>query len=319
MNDTIHIALCCDARYLPYATATMASCIAHCAQPQRLHFHLVALDIEADKLNIMTAFIEAKGSKVTTHSPDERSYAGFRTNQYGPAVYHRISLPDYLQAHARWVIYLDSDLLVLDDIQALWAETQKHPDMATAAVIDYSPPSEKHVDVPRKDYFNSGVLLINIEQWHQQQLHQKTIQYLNENHQGLTFVDQCSLNAVHNGRWHRLHARWNIQGNIYSFWRSKDANPYLLKEEAREATSNPGIIHFVGAKKPWKARCFHPYEFAYRKIFKETPFYKEGSPPTSETVIKGWIMKPHRRIGQLTKILYIAVLSFIAGKSKHPA
>ncbi|MBA3979369.1 MAG: hypothetical protein C0462_02080 [Alcanivorax sp.] len=308
MSDLVHIALCCDAKYLPYAATTIASCIDSCAEPEWLHFHLVALDIGNDALDKLRVFVEQKGCKIDFHCPGHDIYADFHTQRYGLAVYHRISLPVYLRGRAEWVIYLDSDVLVVDDIRKLWAEKDIDSDMITGAVIDYSPATERHVKIPREKYFNSGVLLINIRKWLDYKIHEKTIDYLNSNHRALTFVDQCSLNVVHDGCWRRLSPRWNIQGNVYSFWRRERSGPAITEVEIKDAISNPGIVHFIASKKPWKIRCYHPYEFAYRKTLKSTPFYEGALPSLADDIFRGWVTKPFRRLGQMLRMVYVYLL-----------
>jgi lipopolysaccharide biosynthesis glycosyltransferase len=59
------------------------------------------------------------------------------------------------------------------------------------------------------EYFNSGMLLIDVEKWREQNISEKVMEYLLKYPERIKFVDQCGLNAVLNGNWMKLPARFN--------------------------------------------------------------------------------------------------------------
>src|SRR3989344_9387548 len=87
------------------------------------------------------------------------------------AMYLRLLIPDLLPQSVTKAIYLDSDLLVLTDIEQLWdVDLGEHP---IAAVQDMKFPtfdqafknrSTLSTD-PKTPYFHSCVLFINMQQW----------------------------------------------------------------------------------------------------------------------------------------------------------
>lgn len=181
------------------------------------------------------------------------------------------------------MLYLDSDILVQGNLKELWqTDLQSHP---VAAVENYSPTACQDIGLPRPEYFNSGVLLMDLTLWRQESLHCQVNDYARENAASLKFVDQCSLNAVLQGRWQRLAARWNQQSDVYKVMTRDYLGCGYTPEELHEAFVNPGIVHFIGARKPWNRYCFHPYKRAYQQVLAQTP-WAEIKPPDDSLSIR---------------------------------
>lgn len=269
MDDTIHIAACCDDNYAAYAGVMMLSAL-QATPDTAIHFHLVNCGITASNIKALEETVQGAGGTLTILEPDESLYEGLPTHRYGPAVYQRINLPAYMPESVSKMLYLDSDILVQGNLNDLWqTDLQGHP---VAAVENYSPTAYQDIGLPRPEYFNSGVLLMDLTLWRQESLHRQVNDYARENAATLTFVDQCSLNAVLRGRWQRLAARWNQQSDVYKVMTRDYAGCGYTPEELEEAFVNPGIVHFIGAKKPWKRYCFHPLKRAYQRVLAQTPW-----------------------------------------------
>ena len=89
--------------------------------------------------------------------------------------YLRISLPSLLQKYSyKKVLYLDADTLVLDDIVQLYDTPLVN--QTIGAVID---PGQayalKRLGIHSSDYyFNSGVMIIDIDRWNEKAITRKT-------------------------------------------------------------------------------------------------------------------------------------------------
>jgi lipopolysaccharide biosynthesis glycosyltransferase len=164
-----------------------------------------------------------------------------------------------LCSEKRTVLYLDSDCLVVEDLATLGSVDMN--DAAVGAVHDLLLPSNiaALVDAPdliarETDYFNSGVLLINIINWKKERVHQRTFDIILRHGHRLHFPDQDALNIVLEGEWVRLDRRWNVfpfreilaGGRIP--YRGESHIPFgglqTLQDEAR-------ILHFTSPLKPW--------------------------------------------------------------------
>lgn len=286
MDDTIHIAACCDDNYAPYAGVTMLSALE--ATPYtRMHFHLVSCGISTRNLKFLEDIVHGNGGELSVYEPDHNLYQGLPTHRYGPAVYQRINLPATIPDTIPRILYLDSDTLVLGDLNELWrTDLNGQP---VAAVENFSPTACRDINVDRQSYFNSGVLLMDLTIWRSESLHGAVTEYAREHADSLQFVDQCSLNAVLQGRWVRLAARWNQQADVYSVMTKHAEGCSYSVQELNEAFVAPGIVHFIGKKKPWKIYCFHPFRAAYRRVLSRTPWAGIRAPDDSfGTRLKYW-------------------------------
>lgn len=135
------------------------------------------------------------------------------------------------------VLYLDCDLVVTGDILDLYS--MELGENYVAAVYDL------HGIQP---YFNSGVLLINNEQWRQDDILEKLLRVTNEEYQNVPEGDQTILNNILGDRWIKL------DGN-YNFPIGYDYGAYTLgKSDIFEIPIKPlpTIIHYITPDKPWK-------------------------------------------------------------------
>lgn len=263
-DETLHVALCCDENYTAYATVVMVSALNHTARPDRFCFHLIANQVRPETVRRMQGEIQRLGARLCVYEATNDTFDGLPVHRFGQAVYQRILLGEYLPEAVRRIIYLDSDLIVRDDLGQLWdTDLQGHP---LAAVEDLSRSACETIGIARNAYFNSGVLLLDLNQWRAEGIHWQVADYAAEHAHRLHYVDQCSLNAVLHERWLRLHPRWNAQANIYKILKKySDGSGYTVSE-LEEATAWPAVVHFTGKKKPWLQHCFHPYKHEFRAI-----------------------------------------------------
>jgi lipopolysaccharide biosynthesis glycosyltransferase len=194
--------------------------------------------------------------------------------------YYRVLTPWLLPTSVRRAIYLDADLIVRRDLTLLWQSDLE--DRLCLAVQDCAAP---YVDSsvalanyawcgphlgsatpvanyrqlalnPQAEYFNSGVLLLDLEAWRKEDLPRRLLDCLTQNEPHVLWWDQYALNVVLAGRWGPLDLRWNQGSHIYNYptWFQ---SPYdrATFERLRD---DPYVIHFTTRYKPWLTSCLHP-------------------------------------------------------------
>jgi lipopolysaccharide biosynthesis glycosyltransferase len=189
------------------------------------------------------------------------------------ATFIRFEIPELL-ANLDKVLYLDSDIIVADDLTDLWNVELK--DNYVGAVENpffsrYEALSLK----PGFGYFNAGVLLMNLKRCREGDICNKAATFFSNNRAACLNFDQCALNAVIQGKWKKVVLRWNLQTN-YLLRKKELPN---LKKEISLAYSSPGIIHYSSSSKPWdfldphpKAYVFHKYERQFGKLEEKHDF-----------------------------------------------
>lgn len=174
------------------------------------------------------------------------------------AAFLRLLMADMLPNAVHKVVYLDADMVIERDLRDLW--TVSLAGHCIGAVQDFSIPligdGITHPEVvgvdPSAPYFNSGVLLIDLQQWREEDIGHKALWYTREVEER-KLSDQEALNIVLCNNWQSLHRRWNVPPHMLNlaYW------SYLKRRgeaERREASVPvpPAIIHFVGQRKPWR-------------------------------------------------------------------
>jgi lipopolysaccharide biosynthesis glycosyltransferase len=178
-----------------------------------------------------------------------------------PAVYYRLLMGDVLPEFSS-VVYVDSDMIFLRDPATLLSlDFDPYP---IAAVQDLCVPTLGSPDClpghrltsteESLAYFNSGLMVVNLDRWRDLDIGQSAVRFATETPQHVRFWDQDALNAVVRGYWYRLDRRWNVFP-LNEIW-SVEPFPYhgekqvprdRLARLAREAF----VIHFVTRHKPW--------------------------------------------------------------------
>ena len=187
------------------------------------------------------------------------------------ASYFRLFLDKVIPASVSRVIYLDSDILVNGPLDELWTvDLQDHPIAAATDSIVNSQPLREEIKkkirlTPTSNYFNAGVLVVDLNRWRNARLGQRALDFALDYPDLLTYWDQCALNHVVNGQFQELTREWNFQ--TYHLRWSADRKCTL--DSLREVDLAK-IIHFIGPAKPWLFRTNHPMKWLYWEYLRET-------------------------------------------------
>ena len=151
---------------------------------------------------------------------------------------------------------------MLEDLASLW-ETPLDQ-RALAAVPDAAVPrcsacrgvkGWRELGIPESAaYFNGGVLLIHLERWRERGVTRRAQHYFDVTRGPVDFLHQEALNAVLWDDWKRLESRWNLLASVAG--RSHE-------HPASDAWNRPGIVHFSGRMKPWRAPVGGPFYAPY--------------------------------------------------------
>ena len=182
------------------------------------------------------------------------------TRWISPAAYLRLSIGESV-TDARRALYLDCDLIVLQDISELFALV---PDVPIAAVRDLANPTlscgpaipgyEELGIMGSREYFNSGVMLFDLESWRAEDLGRRCARFLTEHPEHTEFWDQCALNVVVADRWVRLPLEYNaiaISPLMPALSEHYRGGAVLPLADALAVEEHARILHFAGPFKPW--------------------------------------------------------------------
>lgn len=202
-------------------------------------------------------------------------------NYISNVTFFRLCISDILKNYNK-VIYLDSDVLVLDEleelyninIENLYAAGVKDPYVTSEKVLNENVTGKfncvcreylrnvLHVD--ENNYFNAGVLLLNLEKMRSDNITEKLISFC-QKYSPLNYQDQDVLNSIFYRKFKFIDERWNaFVGRVF-----QDQRNAILENKTNRSTYS--IVHFCGKEKPWNTRNpAYPYLSLwidlYRKI-----------------------------------------------------
>ncbi|XP_020217646.1 probable galacturonosyltransferase-like 1 [Cajanus cajan] len=264
-EDAVHVAMTLDTTYLRGSMAAILSVLQHSSCPENIIFHFVtaASSSAAAPLNrtLSTSFPYLK---FQIYPFRDGAVAGLISTSIRSALdcplnYARNYMPDLLPSCLRKVVYLDSDLVLVDDIAKLAATPLGDDPNTVLAAPEYcnanfsayftpsfwSNPSLSLTFAGRKPcYFNTGVMVIDLQRWRAGDYTAK-IQDWMELQKRMRIYELGSLPPfllVFAGNIAPVDHRWNQHGlggdNFRGLCRDLHPGPVSL-------------LHWSGKGKPW--------------------------------------------------------------------
>ena len=242
-----------DNTYAPYLATALRSAICH-ADPDRTYKAIILHDdlhkehqkklasLSTD--NVSIEFVPMKnGLESITDTISNR----LRCDYFTLTIYFRLFIPAMFPQYDK-AIYFDSDVVLLQDPAKLF-DIDLGDDLIGACVdrsVGHVPElayyMEEAVGVPKDQYINSGILLMNLKALREVKLDQHFLSLLGTYHFDCIAPDQDYLNAMCNGKIHYLDASWDTMPN--------DAKPPL---------AHTNLIHYNLFSKPW---CYDGIQYA---------------------------------------------------------
>ncbi|MBU1372305.1 MAG: glycosyltransferase family 8 protein [Bacteroidetes bacterium] len=256
-EDTIHIACASDDNYALLLAALIKSIIYNHHTDENIVFYIFSdgiSKINQEKVNLLivnSPEVEFKWLEFTEVIPKSTQFP-IDNSTFPPAASLRLFAPHVLNDEVKKLIYLDVDMIVENDVSELWKTDLKG--YTIGAVTDACKtvdcewagiPNYKELGIPSKaKYFNSGLLVINVDKWKSEKVQQRVFDVMKVNTKHLFFPDQYGLNVVFSEKWIELDPLWN--------WFAHNYHP------------EPKIIHFTQIKPIFKS---YKSEEKFKKIF----------------------------------------------------
>ncbi len=242
-----------------------------------LRFFVIDGGISQKKKVEMRQEIESRGACLEFLRVDDGLYSGVPVKAHvSVPAYYRISIPDLFDDSVKRAVYLDCDLVARSDIGELWRMDLEGKHLG--AVENLSNHTYRASGLRQMDYFNSGVMVLDLERWREDDIPERVRRFKREHPERISTNDQCALNGVLSQSWKRLPLHWNQQSGIY---RMTSQLEHFSEKEVERALWDPSVVHYVGWSKPWTQGCFHPLEGEYRRNLADTVWAEEGLQPST--------------------------------------
>lgn len=195
-----------------------------------------------------------------------------------PMAVWRLFLPQYFQAYGK-LLYFDNDVLINTDVSKMF--DMIHEDDMVAAVPDFLfsslhryddsiyPSVDMYGMQTMADYFNNGVMVMNVQKYLELLPVDKLLDMINHKHFHL--ADQTIVNVVAEGHVTRLPWQYNYQHSLN--WFNTDYDDWMPDKvaELKAAYSTIKVRHFAGEgflSSPYDhVRVDDPWEMKFWRTF----------------------------------------------------
>jgi len=252
-----------DKNYVPYLTIAIKSLAQHTSDRYMYRVYILTNDLkdedipeikQCEKSNVKIDIVD-----VNEKIESIKDRVALR-DYYSVSIYFRLFIPSMFPQYNK-AIYLDSDIVINDDIAKLY-----NVDIGLnylGAVLDEVVYSNKDfvyyvreaLDVTEKQYFNSGVLIMNLAKFRRNNIEDDFYNWVNSHDFGAVAPDQDYLNVTCKNSVKYLKQGWNKMP-----CGKRLADPDLF------------LIHYNMFMKPWKYENLM-FEEYFWNVAKTTSFY----------------------------------------------
>lgn len=267
-QELIPIFFTIDDGYAPYLHVALISLIKNASKDRKYKIIVVYQELNEENRNNLAKLVEDypnfemefKFMKQSLDMITDRIENRLRSDYFTMTIYFRIFIPDMYPEYDK-AIYIDSDIIVPGDISELY-DTDMHDNLigvVTDGSVNDVPELQRYMTeslgLKLGDYFNSGMLLMNMKELRNVHLAEHFLYLLNKYHFDCVAPDQDYLNSMCYGKIEYLDSCW-------------DAMPNRNKPEIE----NPKIIHYNLFDKPW---CYDDiqYQDYFWEYAKQSVYY----------------------------------------------
>lgn len=257
-----------------------------------IHIHVIDDGISKKNIDLLTKTVDENVFTFFRHKIADFIPRNFKVpnDKSGLPVttYLRLFAPYLIPRDKSKMLYLDVDMIVLNDISLLW--NIDLGDRLLAAVQDKCKTIKSHWGGisnyeelglnPNDKYFNAGLLLINPILWRERDISSKVIKALSDNIDSVKFADQYGLNVVLVNQWQEINLHWNAYADVVH------ENPYL--------------VHYLNVKPIFRSYKSQPvYYDVFYNYLRQTPYKDFKILSGNWLLAKKLINKINKRLAQL--------------------
>jgi lipopolysaccharide biosynthesis glycosyltransferase len=262
----IHVAIAFDEGYITPVFVLLTSIFLNNKECQII-VHAIATDVSEKTKDEIIAYCRHQENEAYFYEVNQDAMRNFpvpdsKEAYITLATYYRLFFPIIISDNIKTLLYIDVDTLVLGNLKQLYQSDIGN--FVIGAVMEAEMPPRPEIGILNiENYFNAGILLIDLEKWRKQHITEQALNIITTQPHQLQYHDQDALNIIFNGKWHRLEKKYNLmKAYIPCDLAKADYFTFLLDKI---------IIHYNGRNKPWHRACENKFRFLYLKYLKASP------------------------------------------------
>lgn len=232
----------------------------------KININLIYSQITPDEIKDLRYFMKNLNMDFAPYFVDDDLFKDAPTTMhYTKAMYYRLLAYKILPKDMKKALYLDPDILIINSIAPLYdADISKFLfgacSHSNSAVVD-NINKVRLQNSGLEKYYNSGVLLLNLEAQRKEVKSQAIFEYVKNNEMVLFLPDQDVLNGLYGNRILEL------DDTLFNYDVRKYRTYYVLSNGVKDVewvTKNTVILHFCGKQKPWKTKYVNRFGLLYK-------------------------------------------------------
>ncbi|MBQ3785507.1 MAG: glycosyltransferase family 8 protein [Alphaproteobacteria bacterium] len=278
----VHIAYITDENYIYPTQVSVYSAIKNKCPKSTYYFHIITDNVQEEK--VKQAFEPFAREDVHFNIVPQTEVLDIEFSEYLPhlssAALLKLMIPVALPDVPR-VIYLDSDTLVMKDLQDLY--NTELGDNILAGVRDVAVSMQRsyfsRIGYKGKNYINAGMLLLDLNKMREQNLSDQLNQYVTKS-PFVLYIEQDAYNVILQNQIKLLHYEYNCMPGVHFTSRATVSfKDYLrhrfLGENTIDSTfiklyksefplfyrnmfDDVVVFHYFGFAKPWRGPVMSP-------------------------------------------------------------
>lgn len=230
--------------------------------------YLMHSSLSKEEVAMLENFVQTEGNTLVEIPIHDHYFADAPIlKHYSKEMYYRLLAHKFLPNDVEKILYLDPDILVINKLNSLYnMDISEY--LYAAAYHDRAKVNElnkiRFKEYEVENYYNSGVLLMNVTKQRKEMKEQEIFDFVNENKKKLILPDQDIINGLYSKEIKNIdEVKYNFDARFYLYYKitNKIDMDYIIE--------NTAIIHFCGKKKPWLKNYTGKFHSLYKYFERE--------------------------------------------------
>ena len=284
-KNPICIAMSSSGEYTPYLSVCLQSLIENINTENYYDIIVFERNILPKNKELLKKQVEQKNISLRFVNPVSllTQYDLKYSGNYNLECFFRLTAPLILKNYSK-VIFTDIDLIFNRDIKDLYETNIENLPLAACKDLmwgaflnnshdDWNKYAEKILKLPNKyNYFNTGVMLLNIDEFNKNNYSQKLLELVSKN--SYRILEQDGLNVFFKDNIKYIDTAWNYAVENSCYTEIIKYMPEIFYNQYLQDKLNPYIIHWAGVNKPWFSTD-EEFVDIWWNYARKTPFYEE--------------------------------------------
>lgn len=272
-----------DNNYAPYAGISITSLLMNNQHADEINVFILGFNLSEENIVLLRKTVEQYDRNIffidgtdVSRRIDELQLPSYRGASVAAA---RLFISDFLADFDGRIIYLDSDTLIVGDLEELMSEELSG--CAVGMSLDsVGRDSKCNIGIKCEEpYYNAGVILYDLKIWKEKKCTERIVEHIQNVRSNYEALDQDLINKSIGEDIKTLSPRYNLQPfhvcfSSREYKRAYGLIGYYNEVEIQEAVESPVIYHcfrYINTF-PWHLNSIHPHKYMFEQ-YKQQSFW----------------------------------------------